>query len=391
MNDWEALLQHLAEIPRENGSAAIHQAAAYLADALRAAGLDVELVDFTAYPYDLRLLGVLGLLTGGAYAACLRAERFGAALLLASLPPPLTLLHVEYGIPVFGGLGAVPQQHIVARLPIPNPIQRLILTAHYDTKTELLDHLRSRPVQRLGLPISTSLVLAALTGLLTKRAGRWTALRKHVAGLVGALAILYAGAFCVTFSAGAVVPARSPGAVDNGAACAVLLRVAEHLAAGPPLARTAVEVILFSGEELSTQGSWHYVCSRFAHLPDIPTYVINLDLIGASRDLRVVGTEASVLRRYAPDSRLVALLDHVYRQRVGTPLAPPSLVLFTDARSFLAHGVPAATLYSHVPPFDIPRGLHSAKDQRSRIDRTALSFIQDFLLNVIREADRHGI
>ncbi len=66
-------------------------------------------------------------------------------------------------------------------------------------------------------------------------------------------------------------------------------------------------------------------------------------------------------------------------------------VNFTDARSFLAHGVPAATLYSHVPPCGIPPGLHSAKDQRSRIDRTALPFIQDFLLTVIRAADRDGI
>ena len=42
MNCWNELLDHLAEVPRENGTPALHQSAAYLVEAFRAAGIEAR-------------------------------------------------------------------------------------------------------------------------------------------------------------------------------------------------------------------------------------------------------------------------------------------------------------------------------------------------------------
>ena len=64
MGGWDELLDRLAESPRENGTAAVHETARFLADALAEAGVAVERVAFTAQPYGLRLAGV-AVLAGG--------------------------------------------------------------------------------------------------------------------------------------------------------------------------------------------------------------------------------------------------------------------------------------------------------------------------------------
>ena len=80
MSDWNALLQRLAELPRENGTAALEASAAFLLEALQRAGLEAELVPFTATPYVLRLAGVLILAGALGFARLAFRGRYGAAL-----------------------------------------------------------------------------------------------------------------------------------------------------------------------------------------------------------------------------------------------------------------------------------------------------------------------
>ena len=70
---------------------------------------------------------------------------------------------------------------------------------------------------------------------------------------------LYGFALFVTLSSGAFVRERSPGALDDGAACAVLARLAETLAAMPALERTHVDIVWFAAEEVGVQGSREFV------------------------------------------------------------------------------------------------------------------------------------
>ena len=68
MTTWDELLGHLAEVPRENGTAALHHTAIFLQKALEHAGVKAELVAFTAEPYGLRLAGIFALVGGLLYA-----------------------------------------------------------------------------------------------------------------------------------------------------------------------------------------------------------------------------------------------------------------------------------------------------------------------------------
>jgi hypothetical protein len=84
------------------------------------------------------------------------------------------------------------------------------------------------------------------------------------------------------------------GADDNASGAAVLLKVAEELAAAPRKPRRAVVFIAFSGEELGLHGSRYYTRN-----PSFPiaaaTAMINLDMVGRLREnrLTVFGARAA--------------------------------------------------------------------------------------------------
>jgi acetylornithine deacetylase/succinyl-diaminopimelate desuccinylase-like protein len=387
MTDWDLLLVKLAETPRENGTAAVHETARFLLEQLSNTGLEVALVPFTAQPWVLRLAGVIALVGGLLYWRLIRAGRARAALGAAAAIPLLLLAQLEWQIPVFGWIGAERQDHVLLRLAAQAPEQRLILAAHYDTKTDALDHVERAPVDLLAAPVIPLMLLGALAAL---GAGSGPGRSRWLARL-GSFAAWSAAAFgvatFVALSAGAFLPARSPGAVDDGGSCAVLVRVAQALAERPPPARTEVEVLLLSAEEVGVQGSWAYAAQRFAGPPDLPTWVVNLEGIGAAVPLAVLKRERFTLRSYSPDPRLVSLLDERHRAVLGAPLEPTPFGGATDARSFLAHGIPAATLVSRAPDHELARGLHSAADSRSRLDPAALEASVAFLLDLVASAD----
>jgi hypothetical protein len=385
---WDALLGPLAETPRENGSAALHQTARWLFDRLHATELEVEVIPFVAHPYALRLAGVIALVGGFAYLAAVRARRGALALALALAIPALLLAELSWYVPVFGWVGAETEHHVLARVrPEGPPVQRLILAAHYDTKTDLLDHVERAPIELASPALIVLLVAGGLA--LTAAPGRRFA--RALARVAGFGAAAWGAGLFAAFSAGAFVPARSPGALDDGGACAVLVRLAEQLASEPALERTEVELLWLAAEEVGVQGSWAYAARRFAAPPDVPAWLVNLEGIGASLQLGAAGRERFVLASYAADPRLLALLGAVVRERLGRELEVTPFGGATDARSFLAHGIPAATLFSREPGARFPRGLHSRRDDRDRLDEAALDGTVALLAAVVRAADHEPL
>jgi Zn-dependent M28 family amino/carboxypeptidase len=177
--------------------------------------------------------------------------------------------------------------------------------------------------------------------------------------------------------------------LDDGAACALLIRVAEVFARAP-LARTTLEIALLSAEEIGVQGSRDFVRARL--VPAAPsTMVINFEAIGAAADLAVFGSERFTLRSYRPDVGLVATLDTVHRRRRDSNLHVTWYGASTDARSFLAAGIPAATLTSDLPNHALLRHMHSAADTRARVDEAALDETLAYVLDVLTELDTRSI
>lgn len=386
MSDWDGLLDRLAEVPRENGTPELRETGAWLGDRLREAGWNVELVPYRAYPHEMQMLGLAVLALGLLYLLLMRRRRYVAALATALATPVLTLAVVEERLPALGGIGATTQENVVATLPAERPEQRLILSAHYDTKTELLDHVARTPLQLLAVPMFGLLVAAPLRGIFRRfrnePPGRW----ERVGGTAAAI---YGAAIGLTYAAGAIVPARSPGALDDGAACAVLVRAAERIAADAP-ARTEVQVVLFSGEELGAHGAWTWVGSRFADGADLPTAAVNLELIGGSRRF-LTGGETSLTRHHRPPEPLLDAIDRALVAAGGEPLHRTRGAGLTDAVAFLAHGIPAATVVGREGRLLIPRGMHSARDDRDRIDPGAMDLTLRFVRELVAQVDRDGL
>jgi acetylornithine deacetylase/succinyl-diaminopimelate desuccinylase-like protein len=392
MPNWDPLLSRLAEGPRENGSAALDQAASFLAETLAGMGLETELVPFTAHPFALRLAGLVVLAGGLAFLRLGRSGRWPAAAMVSMALPGLLLAELEFGQPVFGWIGARTEHHVVARIPAHTPEQRLILSAHYDSKTDLLDHLERAPVDWLAPPVASILVLGALAGWRAPRSHRHRLSLDRMARFSCWLAPVYGAAAFAVFSAGAWLPERSHGALDDGAACAVLVELARELGARPPPDHTEVEILLLAAEEVGVQGSRQYARERFSRRTGDgpPTRVLNLEGIGASPQLAVFGRERFALRSFRPSSELLAVVDRVYQRARGEPMPVTWYGGATDARSFLAQGIPALTLISREPGQTFIRGLHSAADRRSRLDETSLDETLRFLLEVVEEVDAAG-
>lgn len=389
MNGWEELLDLLASSPRENGTPALGETADALLLLLDRLGLQTELFSYIAYPLRLRLAGVVALLGGLAYAMALLRRRGAVALGLALLAPALLLLELEANVPVFGRIGATEQQHVEAIVAPEEFDQHLILAAHYDSKTDLLDHVVRAPIEILALPLTlVMLVAAAVCWRRSLRVGP-----DRPGRFQKATAIAAAAYGCFSFAAltgGAFLSERSPGALDDGAACAVLARLGERLAEAPPT-RTRVSLLFLSGEEIGVQGSRAYAEQRFAAPPAVPTAMINLEFLGASREFAVFRGETFTTRSYPPAPHLVATIDAVHREQLEKPLWTTWYPAATDARSFLARGVPAMTLLNALPGHALPRRMHSPDDTRARIVPGALDAALDLLEGTVRRLDAEGL
>lgn len=385
MGRWDELLARLALQPRENGSAALAQTADFLATTLAGFGIPVERLAFIAYPYRHRVCGVVALIGTAAYVWALRSRRRGLAIAIALLSPTLILLELDYYVGWVTWLGATRQEHVIARIAAPAATQRVILTAHYDTKTDLLDHVERTPVDLLSLPMTLVMIAAPLAGILRARGRDHRADPTRFERIVAPATALYGVAVFLVLTGGVVVRQRSPGALDDGAACAVLVLVAEALAR-TPLPRTTVEVALLSAEEIGVQGSRDFVRARL--LPTPPnTAVINFELIGATANLAVFGSERFTLHSYPADPGLLGVLDTVHRRRRNLPLHVTWYGASTDARSFLQEGIPALTLLSDLPEHALARDMHSAGDTRDRVDEAALDETFGFVMAALSEID----
>ena len=386
MFNWAELLSGLAEGPRENGTAELGVAASFITQHLETAGTEPQVQSFTAYPYDPIALGMGVFLLCCVYACALLSSRMKLAVVVALLLLGLPVGYLDWQLPLTPGL-SIEEDNILAVIPARSPDQRVILAAHYDTKTELTDHVIRLPVQLAGAALGIFALLIPLAW--SQPLGRrWLRPTSRVFAIV---TVIYGVLFLTLFVGGSFRTERSSGALDNGAACAVLLRAATALAQGPVLERTEVVFVFLAAEEVGAQGSWSFVRDHLPNLPSLNTYVINFDPIGASEQLTVVHREAGILRGFQPAPAVVALLDSVHRQQTGWPIGHTSGGGLTDAFPFLASGIPAATVISAVPPFVLPRGMHTPADTRNRIDLKSMDTTLDFVLRLVHFVDSRPV
>lgn len=373
--------------PRPSGSQAERETLAAVCAWCEARDIPFTLHAFTLRPWFNECVGTW-LIASRATLAFAAARRWGWRTLPLALVAQAGGLADVAGLPLVTWPGARRAANVIITFGPPAPEREIILAAHYDSKTELLDHRGRRFFTRrirLGsfLTLAAGL-LAAAEGMARARASRFVP-QLHTLALLCALPMLALGAGLGLNLALGRLGRQSSGAVDNGGACMALLALAERLARSEiSLGRTRVTIALFGGEEVNMQGSAAYVAERFPAPINAqrPTVAVNLELLGQRGGFVIWERDGNALRTLPASAEVRALLTDSVRAVTGSEPASEPL-LNSDAHSFLAAGVPCAVLGSRDPVQGVG-GIHRPDDSPARIDAAAIAKSVRVLMDVVR-------
>jgi Zn-dependent M28 family amino/carboxypeptidase len=179
----------------------------------------------------------------------------------------------------------------------------------------------------------------------------------------------------------------STGAVDNGAACVILLALAERMARGEGLPqRSRVTIALFGGEEVNMQGSRAYVRDQ---APDpARTSVVNLEMMGQDGAYLQWAADGDALRLWPTDPVLRRLVDGAVQDRTGAAALVADWIN-SDGGSFLMAGIPAAVLGTLDRRLGLA-GMHGPDDRPERITPARLAEDVALVAEIVRRFDAEG-
>lgn len=377
--------------PRPNGSRALARAVGDVRSWLEAEGIAVQAHHFVLRPFFMELMG-LWLVFAGLLLTMAALGRWGwVGLALSLVTVAVPLLEVRFLHPTVTALILQPACNLVVRFPAPKPCREVILSAHLDSKTELLDHHQRSILLRLGRP---AMWLALGAGLLTaldsllppgtvRLVAHWQAV---LAVLPVAVYGLGTGANLV---GGRFSRRPSTGALDNGAAVAVLLDLALRLHRGAlHFGHTSITLLFTVGEEVQMQGALAYV--QHAYDPGrrdrpLPMVAVNLEVVGQDGGYLLWERDGTAMLQMPVDAALSQALARAIEAVAGDPPMQAGLIN-SDAFAFLRAGIPATTLGGYDADLG-ERGFHSDLDNPSRIDRQRLVETIAILSHLMAEID----
>lgn len=337
MIDYRELMGILS-VPRPNGSAAERATARALKDWLDRRGISYRVQAFRLYPYFFECVGLWLILSRSLLAVAVWARWGWWTLPIALVGLLGGALDVALHWPLVTWPGARRGENLLVEFEPPGARREIILSAHYDSKTELLDHCQRAYLFRyMNLGILLTLLLGLwgpLDAWLVSGAIHW------IGVLLTIPLLLLAWGMGLHLSLGRTLK-PSQGAVDNGAACAILLGLAGKLSKGESLPpETKITLALFAGEEVNMQGSRAYVKSRAWPLP---ASALNLEIMAQDGDYIYWEEDGDAFRSLPTAKSLNEMYAAAVEKVTGAPAQPASLVN-SDAGSFLFAGIPAASV-----------------------------------------------
>lgn len=373
--------------PRPNGSLALRETRQALTGWLEAHSVPYRLHEFRCFPYFMPCIGLWLIFSRSLLALAVWLRWGWPALVIALLALPGGLVDVISGFPLVTWPGAQKAHNLLLEFGPSNASQELVLSAHYDTKTELLDH-RQRMFFVRALP--AGILLTLLLGLLgpldawLQAAGSPWASVSYAVAVAGGLALLFlAFGLGGNMALGPLVRPQSQGAIDNGAACAILLKLAEQIQHSQiPLQNTRLTVALFTAEEANMQGSLAYVKSRAWRLP---VTALNLEVLAQDGEYVYWEQDGTSLKLWptapAANQTLIDAVQAITGQ-APRPVGPVN----SDGGSFLRAGLPAAILGTYDSKL-VDRGFHSSADNLARLAPERLKEGLKILTEFIRRCD----
>jgi hypothetical protein len=385
-------LMDILSVPRPNGSAAETKTRQELLAWLRENKVPCRQHVFRVQPFFFECIGLWLLVSRLllALSVSFRCRRRWTSLILSLLSLIGGTIDLAFGWPLVSWFGTRDSSNLLMEFEPPHAEQEIVLCGHFDSKTELLDHEQRRFfTTRLGTG-ATLTILAGMLGMVQNSprsvngsSTLWTRILRPV--LIIPMLVLAWG-LGLNLLMGRFGK-QSQGAVDNGAACAILLDVAHRLASKDMvLKRTRVTITLFTAEEQNMQGSRAYVRSREW---SVPVAVINLELMAQDGPYVVWHSDGNAFRtlRTTPSvnaavHRAVVAVTGMEPQAAGT--------INSDAFSFLSAGVPATVLGTFDRHWHAG-GLHRPSDCLERVDMTRLSEGADILMTLLKDCEQTGL
>lgn len=381
----------ILSVPRPNGSKAERATARALKEWLTRRGLPLAVQGFRIYPYFFEAIGLWLLITRILLALGIWLRWGWPVAPIALVGLAGGLVDVATGLPLVTWPGARRAENLLLTFDPPGGAdQEVILSAHYDSKSEPLDHIQRMIFLknlRFGMLLSVLLaILGPLDGLLLAMGSPW-ATTVYVAGILLTLPLLVlTSGLGLNLLLGRLSP-QSQGAVDNGTACAILLGLADRLSHGElDLKRTRLTIALFTGEEVNMQGSRAYTLSREWPLP---AAALNLEVMAQNGPYVYWELDGNSLALQPTDSCLNAVLIAAVAEVTGsTPVAGGPIN--SDGRSFLQAGLPTAVLGTYDRDRR-DRGFHQPTDNLGRVAFERLPEGVEILARFARLLDRDGV
>jgi len=318
MIDYRELMGILS-VPRPNGSAAERATARALREWLDRRGISYRVQAFRLYPYFFECVGLWLILSRSLLAAAVWARWGWWTLPIALVGLLGGALDVALHWPLVTWPGARRGENLLVEFEPPGAKREIILSAHYDSKTELLDHCQRAYLFRyMNLGILLTLLLGLwgpLDAWLVSGAIHW------IGVLLTIPLLLLAWGMGLHLSLGRTLK-PSQGAVDNGAACAILLGLAGKLSKGEALPpETKITLALFTGEEVNMQGSRAYVKSRAWPLP---ASALNLEIMAQDGDYIYWEEDGDAFRVLPTTKSLNEMYAAAVEKVTGAPAQPAS-------------------------------------------------------------------
>jgi acetylornithine deacetylase/succinyl-diaminopimelate desuccinylase-like protein len=362
--DYQALMKILS-VPRPNGSPAERETARRLQSWLTERGIPYRSHGFLLYPYFFEAIGVWLILSRTLLAFSIWQHWGWLALPVALVGLAGGTLDTAMHIPLVSWPGARRGENLLIEFGPPGARREIILSAHYDSKTELLDHHRRAFFLRnlrFGIFLSLLLGLAGpLETILRAQGSPWVG---FLAGFIATLALpllLLAWGLGLNLSLGRRVR-PSQGAVDNGAAVAILLGLAHRLHLQGAPSHTRVTIALFTGEEVNMQGSRAYVRSRDWPLP---TAAVNLEIMAQDGEYVFWEHDGNAFGLVPTSGAVNEAVQAAVREATGKPPRPAGPVN-SDGFSFLSAGIPTAVLGTYSARWGVA-GFHRPSDNLERV------------------------
>ncbi|MBN1532028.1 MAG: M28 family peptidase [Spirochaetes bacterium] len=367
------ILTRLAR-PRPNHSDALADTASYIGGLLRSWDIPFIVQQFPLRPHMHAIVGITCLALTALLLVLVVKRKWLPAVIAALAVPVLMLVEFELLVPTVSALFVKTGENIIVRFPVEGAARELIFCAHYDSKTEFLDHLqRTRLYQFLPLFFLLGILLGPLV-LWGKRLG--TSRGRIVQGVAVTLASLYMvymSLVALNFG-GYVFPiGESSGAVDNGTAVTSLLGLAREMREGRVArGRSSVTIVFTAGEEVNFQGAIHYVDRyiRGVRSP-VPRYCVNLELMAQGGDMIYWKRSGVFLRFRDADRSLAARMGDAWRTVSGRPMGTEDHSA-DDSVAFMAAGVPTVTVGFSGRPGPGMGGFHSPADSIGRVKAAQL-------------------